>query len=218
MEISNLLSRLRVFAFYLLDMAHQSVSKQGQNTSANLIRVLRVSLKAERDCINNGELDLAKLIFQRSASYIETKDRETGKQVREEDQEEVIRDEVMEQLANEYFLLRACHGWKDDRLDLTEYWLGKVFIHGDRENAASLVEKKADLLYEIGKAMIKKKQYDVAAKWLGRSCDLIDTLDREALDPDCHELRFAAASDWSKQCIHLSVEFGFLTPSSTSSD
>lgn len=189
------LNHLRVFAFYLLDIAHQAISKQGQSTVDTLIRVLRVALKAGRSCINEHQLDLATRVFEKAVVYVETRKQENGPKVNNQDENAAIREATIEELVAEYYLLRATLAWKSDRTDVIEYWLSKVLIRGKQGDTIALVEKKADLLYEMGKASLKKKNYDVAAKWLGRSCDAIDTFDREALHPDLHELRFAAMSD-----------------------
>lgn len=190
--------QLRVFAFYLLDMAHQAICKQGRNNVGNMIRVLRVSLKAGRSCIEQNELDLASKLFQRSASYVETRGREAGSPVKGDDKEDIVQEEIMEELTTEYYLLRAALAWKSERIDLTQYWLAKVVIHVDHGTASCLVEKKADLEYEIGKAELKKKRHGDATKWLEMSRDTMDAINQEDLTPDCCELRLAVTNDLSE--------------------
>ena len=157
-----------------------------------------MGLKAGKSCIDHSELDLATILFQRAAAYVETRDREILPTSKEHNQDNDLRETVVEDQIAEYYLLRGALAWKSDRIDLVEYWLSKVVVRSDRVGAAILVEKKADLLYEIGKAALKVMQYGVAAKWLEKSYDTIATLDQEALRPDCVELRSAIITDWGK--------------------
>lgn len=192
-DATAVLPPLRAFAFHLLDCAHQTLSKHGRSNIEDVIRVLRVALKAGKLCIDHGHLDLCTRVFERAAAYAETRDHE--KASRPQDQHGIILDNVLEELVTEYYLLRAALAWKHERGGLIDHWLSKAAIIGDRGHTVELVEKKADLLYEIGKAALKKKDYAAARKWLKQSCDAIESLNREDLSPDLCELQFAARSD-----------------------
>ncbi|KAL1305107.1 hypothetical protein AAFC00_002037 [Neodothiora populina] len=195
------LPKLRVFAFYLLDMAYQALHKRRHGSTDNLVRVLRVALKAGKLCIERNQLDLCGRLFERAASYVETQDREQKPKADPHDQAGRVTDGILEELVAEYYLLRGGLAWKNGRNDLVEYWLSKAIIRGDLGNSAELVEKKADLLYEIGQEALKNKQNSVAVQWLQRSRDSIDTLDAEALSPDFCELRFAVLSELIRALI-----------------
>jgi hypothetical protein len=49
----------------------------------------------------------------------------------------------------------------------------------------------ADLLYEIGKDALTKRQYEVAARWLERAYDVLGEQDLDMLSPEVGELRLS---------------------------
>lgn len=203
---SGILPLLRVFAFYLLDGAYQAVFKRGQSTGDNLIRILRVALKAGKICIDHSHLDLCTRLCERAAVHVELQDRERRPPAKQLTNEQAIQDSLLEELIAEYYLLRAALAWKLERVDAIDYWLSKVVIRGELSSAAERVEKKADLLYEMGKAALKPNQYEVAVKWLQRSRDVVDSIDRESLSPDFCELRVAIMSDLIQALTALKVD------------
>lgn len=52
-------------------------------------------------------------------------------------------------------------------------------------------ESLADLLYEIGKDSLTKRNYETAVRWLERSHDLLGEQDMELLSPEAGELRLS---------------------------
>lgn len=52
-------------------------------------------------------------------------------------------------------------------------------------------EELADALFEMGKDLIGKRQFEVAARWLERSLDILDGTEIEQLSPDAGDLRLS---------------------------
>lgn len=55
----------------------------------------------------------------------------------------------------------------------------------------SSVEELADTLYEIGKDLFTKKQYEAAERWLGRAYDVLSEQEQDLLSDNASELRLA---------------------------
>jgi hypothetical protein len=60
-------------------------------------------------------------------------------------------------------------------------------VRADPECAEDL----ADVLYELGKGLCNKKQYELAAVWLERALDAIDDQELDRLSDNASELRLA---------------------------
>lgn len=64
----------------------------------------------------------------------------------------------------------------------------------------SSAQEFADTLYEIGKDLFAKKQYETAVRWLGRAYDVLSEQEQELLSDNAIELRLAIMqllSTWS---------------------
>jgi tetratricopeptide (TPR) repeat protein len=53
------------------------------------------------------------------------------------------------------------------------------------------VEELADALYEIGKDLFARKQYEVAVRWIERAYDALSEQEFERLSDDAGELKLA---------------------------
>ena len=90
------LTLLRVFAFLVLDSAHQ----ESRPTSQSCVRLLRVALKAAKHCIDGAQSDLCTRLMERAAYY------ESQLEKRKNDHPE--EDGLLHQrLKAEYFILRT---------------------------------------------------------------------------------------------------------------
>lgn len=56
---------------------------------------------------------------------------------------------------------------------------------------ASTIENIADLLYEMGKDLLGKRNYELAVKWLERAYDVLGERNLEDLGPEIGELRLS---------------------------
>jgi hypothetical protein len=88
---------LRNFAFLLLDSAAAQAKDRPQKSC---VRLMKVALKAARECINISELLPATKIMERAAEYQDTMSKETDGASRHEG-------EIAHRLRMEYFALRT---------------------------------------------------------------------------------------------------------------
>lgn len=63
-------------------------------------------------------------------------------------------------------------------------------------------EAVADVFYEIGRDLFQKNTYDIAAKWLERSLDVLSGPDVEISRPDAGELRLSVLSYLGRLKLH----------------
>lgn len=80
--------------------------------------------------------------------------------------------------------------WKQSRLDLAEHLFSQAEL-GNNRLGPSTAESLADVLYEIGKDLLHRKQLESAVRWLERSLDVLGEQDLEKLGPDAGELRLS---------------------------
>ncbi|GAB7352848.1 hypothetical protein MBLNU459_g3456t2 [Dothideomycetes sp. NU459] len=198
----RLLSQLRVFGFFLIDLAHRAMPKQPQKAGDNLIRILRTALKAARTCINSNELELATRVFECAATYLEPRNPERGHQREPQNGNARAQENMIMELVAEYQLLRATLSWKQDRTDVAAHWLSKM-SYVDCAAHTQLAEKKADLMYEMGVACLRKNQFEDAIKWLEGSCETIDAVDRDLISEDCCELRMSVVGAWVRALLGM---------------
>jgi hypothetical protein len=75
-------------------------------------------------------------------------------------------------------------------MDTAEHMFSKI----KQMNCAispSTAEKLADLMYEIGKDLLKKRNYELTVRWLERAHDIIGEQELEMLSPEAGELRLS---------------------------
>jgi len=65
-------------------------------------------------------------------------------------------------------------------------------------------EVLADLFYEIGKDLLKKKDYIVAVRWLERAYDMLTMRDIEGMSVDSGELR-CSVLHYLGECLAFSA-------------
>ncbi|KAI4718779.1 hypothetical protein E4T48_05036 [Aureobasidium sp. EXF-10727] len=187
--------QLRVLAYFLLDTAQRSYVKHGsRKSSQNLVRILKTALKAARICINANALELCTMLFEKAAEHVEHKQDPPTEY--KKDKQESEADEMLRELAADYYLLRATTSWKQDKPDTVSYWLARVLLLPDRADMLHLAEKKADLTFEVGKSALQQKQFDSAARWLEQSYQIFNDIDPELLSSDFCDLRLVVMLDY----------------------
>jgi hypothetical protein len=88
-------------------------------------------------------------------------------------------------------LLILCNkAWKQSKLDVAEHMYQKIAPSLAAYDSTS-AEELADALYEIGKDIYAKKQYNVAVCWLERAYDALSEQELERLSDDAGELRLS---------------------------
>ncbi|EUC48226.1 hypothetical protein COCMIDRAFT_87783 [Bipolaris oryzae ATCC 44560] len=175
------LSLLRAFSFLLLDSAGGHDTKRRQRK--NCIRLMKVALKAARVCIQGDELNIATKVLERAADYQDVLSQE-GEDKRKEEKE------LADDLRAQYLAVRTTLAWRQDRMDTAEH----LFIKCKQlmtTLAPATAEILADLLYEIGKGALAKRDYNLASRWLERAHDVFDGQDLEMLSPEVGELRLS---------------------------
>ncbi|TKA61057.1 hypothetical protein B0A49_09270 [Cryomyces minteri] len=177
------LCNLRVFAFFLLVAAQRPSSEPLPGSFGNAIRLLKVSLKAAKFCLDQKQIDRCQEVLERAAVLEE----ELTKDQSQAGPDDV---ELCARLTSEYWVLRTALVWKQSRLDLTEVMFRNASLNKTRLDPAT-AEKLADLLYEIGKDQLRKKEFEIAVRWLERSYDTLAEQDLEKLSSDAGELRLS---------------------------
>ncbi|KAK3320643.1 meiosis protein SPO22/ZIP4 like-domain-containing protein [Cercophora scortea] len=169
----------RVLAFHLLVIAKQKDSGK----APDLIRMLKLALKAARDCIDSSEHGLATPVLQTAADY-----KGSLQDIVSALPENVVKE--CNRLEVEYFIVRTALSWAENRLDVAEHMYTKTerlrhFLTPD------YAEKLADVLYEIGKSLTARSDFIMAVKWLERAQEMINGQNIESLSRDGIELRLA---------------------------
>ncbi|KAI9681495.1 MAG: hypothetical protein M1817_002779 [Caeruleum heppii] len=175
----QVLCHVRVFAFLLLDSAQQS----GKGTKSNCMRLLKVALKAAKYCLDQGELPLCLKVLEEAAKYEET----ASKFPHGSSPEDLS---VYARLSTEYYIIRTTLAWRQSRLDLADHMFSKASL-SDTKLGPGLAEALADLVYEIGRGLLAKKQFELAVKWLERSCSILTSQDLDSLSVEAGELRLS---------------------------
>ncbi|KAF2190807.1 SPO22-domain-containing protein [Zopfia rhizophila CBS 207.26] len=172
---------LRVLAFLLLDTAGGQATK-GREVK-NCIRLMKVALKAARVCLDDKQLDSATKVLERAADYQDilgnAKDGDRNGEAN-----------VSEGLRIEYFAVRTALAWRQDRMDTAEHMFSKS-KQLNCEPQPSTAENMVDLLYEMGKDLLGKRNYELAVRWLERAHDVLGEQGLENLSPDAGELRLS---------------------------
>jgi len=191
-------SLLRAFAFSLIDAAYRASVKRGAQDKDMQIRVITVSLKAARTCIENTDFDICGQIFQAAADHVASlTGSDRGKHTDSDDAVE----KVVQRLISDFWILRAVHSWKTNRIDLAEYHLKSIKLDTDSDEGVAGLVRLADLQYEIGKDFLRKRGWQGAVTWLERSCNGLDSVDPSHLSADTMELRTSAMHDLVKALL-----------------
>jgi hypothetical protein len=178
---ANVVPFLRAYAFLLLDSAGAR-GKDGRKRKS-CIRLMKVALKAARVCIEGSELEVATKVLELAAEYEEV----LSKRAESERDADV---ELADGLRVQYFAVRMMLAWRQDHMSMAEHMFKKCQGVG-KSPTSTISEQLADLLYEIGKAMLVKRDYQVATRWLERAYDVLGEQDQDMLSPEIGELRLS---------------------------
>ncbi|PMD45090.1 SPO22-domain-containing protein [Hyaloscypha variabilis F] len=186
-DVPIILLLVRVFSFLLLDGAYEC----GKNPPGNLARLIKIGIKAGKSCIERKEGDLALKVLEKVGGYIKPDPGVTPGDK-----------EACERLTPEYYVLRTALAWHRDQLDMADhmYKLSISTIQGFDYNVA---ESLADVLYEMGKDLLHKQQYQLAVKWLDRSYEVLNGQELDRLSIDASELRTSIMQTLIKALLYL---------------
>ena len=76
--------------------------------------------------------------------------------------------------------------WRQDKFDIAEHMFRKV-----EASDPITTENLADTIYELGKDLLVKKQYEMAVKWLERASETLATQELDKLSTEASELRIS---------------------------
>ncbi|KAL5345161.1 sporulation-specific protein 22 [Pseudogymnoascus australis] len=169
----------RVFAFLLLDGGLNT----GRSSLADVTRLMKVALKAAKSCINVKRLDFALNVLEKAAVYESQLPIRDGT-VRVSPAEA----ETCSHLQSEYYVVRATLAWRQDKVEVAEHMYKKAAL-SDKALDPDIAESLADLLYEMGKDFFKKKQPELADKWLERASNIITAQEIDKLSTDATNLQ-----------------------------
>ncbi|KAH8714206.1 meiosis protein SPO22/ZIP4 like-domain-containing protein [Ilyonectria robusta] len=185
---AKLLVRTRVFAFLIHALARENhQGKRKRDDEEEVVYLMHLALTVGRLCVEESDLDGARLGLHKVADYIEQLKSMAGNSQDDPN--------LRSRLEAEYLTMRTALSWKEDRLDVAEHMYSKaepLRQHLDPSSA----EHMADTLQHIGSDLSSKGDYAMALKWLRRAYEMINGQELERLSAEGLELRLAI-------CHHL---------------
>ncbi|KAL8757342.1 MAG: hypothetical protein Q9184_004228 [Pyrenodesmia sp. 2 TL-2023] len=179
-SLGDILALTRAFASLLLDRAQQLQF----SAAANDIRVLKITLKASKRCLDRQQLGVTERIIERAAFYEDRIQRFAT-----QDDSATNLAATSRRLCTEYHVLRiASQEWRRGRLDLADIWLTRLG-HEKIVLEAAVVEHLADTLFEIGRDQAKRQRFKSALQWLERAHNVFLVHDQEGLSTDGSALK-----------------------------
>ncbi|KAI0503144.1 meiosis protein SPO22/ZIP4 like-domain-containing protein [Xylaria bambusicola] len=172
------LTLVRVLSLSMLDLAQ----RDGDNCTKTITHLERLAIKTSRSCIASNELEYALWTLQKAVEYNGLLQRMQGSPSEEP--------RTCSQFEAEYSTLRIVLAWKEDRMDVAEHLYASVAGIMTKVDTAS-AEQLADALFEIGRDLNLKKNSVLAAKWLERALELINSQEMSQLSRDAIELKLA---------------------------
>ncbi|KAI1128228.1 meiosis protein SPO22/ZIP4 like-domain-containing protein [Nemania abortiva] len=191
---NKLLCLTRVLAFSMLTLARRN----DDSSPKAITHLLRLAIKTGRLCIASDEFEFGLWALQKAVEYNGSLQRLQGSPPPEQSR-------TYHQFEAECLTLRIVLAWKDDRMDVAENVytnLEKLMTDVDTES----IEKLVDAIFEIGRDLGLKKNSVLAAKWLERAYDLINSQDIGQLSRDAIEMRLAI----SQALIQVYLDIGSL--------
>ncbi|KAF7546657.1 hypothetical protein G7046_g9241 [Stylonectria norvegica] len=193
-ERSRLLVRTRVFAFQIHTWSREASRKAQKDIEGDIIYMVNMALTVARVCIEDSDLEGARLGLHKVAEYMERL-----KTIPETPGEGLG---LRSGLEAEFLTIRTALSWKEDRLDVAEHMYrmaDEIRLHIDTASA----EHMADTLHRIGSDLSSKGDYPLALKWLRRAYELINNQDLERLSAEGLELRLAICHDLVQALLGL---------------
>ncbi|KAL1892941.1 sporulation-specific protein 22 [Ceratocystis pirilliformis] len=158
----QLFVKATTFAFQLLDLTRWQGGTEALKSvvTETQLGIYRISLSAARACLDESELDSCLVVLKRSVEFSE------GLARKEEltDEQKLI----LSKYDAEYFVLRTSLG----RLDVANHMYDKsktLFQSLDSVYSENL----AEVILDIGKGLMRKKDYKLGVTWLKRAYEII---------------------------------------------
>ncbi|ESZ92874.1 hypothetical protein SBOR_6737 [Sclerotinia borealis F-4128] len=198
-ELRSVLVMVRMFAFLVLDCANEcgnaggylhlgsgkdKDNEKGEKARGNMLRLMKVGIKTVRDCFNEEKIDYAVKVLEKLAGYSEglLHTYETSGTPEEK--------ATCARFTAEYFVLRTILAWRQDDMQLAEHMFNKT-VSSKHFFDHDTTESLSDTLYDMGRALLMKKQHTLAVKWLERAYDVLSSDELDKLSADATELRIS---------------------------
>ncbi|KAK7429574.1 sporulation-specific protein 22 [Neonectria magnoliae] len=180
---TRLLVRIRIFAFLIHAVVRENRRvKKGGAKEEEIVHLTQLALTVGRLCIEESDLDGARLALHKVADYVE--------RLKLSDGDCHGDPELRSRFEAEYLTMRTALSWKEDRLDVAEHMYTKA--EGLRHHLdPTSAELMADTLQHIGSDLSSRGDYSMALKWLRRAYELINGQELERLSAEGLELRLA---------------------------
>ncbi|OAA44092.1 ZIP4 protein [Beauveria brongniartii RCEF 3172] len=149
--------RARLFGYLLLGIG--LLGRPNANAAQSATYLIRLGLALCKACINNAELECARIALQRITEYLPCSPCGTAP---------AESDGSSHADYASYYILRIALSWKDDRLDLAEHMYTKATQHTpfvDAGTRTTLVQ----ILTQIGESFVSKTNITAAVPWLRRA-------------------------------------------------
>ncbi|KHJ34534.1 putative tpr-like protein [Erysiphe necator] len=156
---------------------------------------MRTGVKAAKTCMEHKRSNMALKALGKVSGYQELI-KTSGEEVTKDDQD------ICDKLLAEYYILRTAVAWHMEQLDIAEHMYHKSTSHEKKLDAAT-TESLADVLFEMGKELLNKKQYKLSIKWSQRAFDVINGWQLDELSNDASELRISIMQVLIKALICL---------------
>ncbi|KAE8452848.1 hypothetical protein EG329_013120 [Mollisiaceae sp. DMI_Dod_QoI] len=189
-DVPLILLLARVFAFLLLDCAHRC----GKAIAGNIPRLMKIGLKAGKTCLDRKQADLALKVLEKVGGYEGL--------LKKSDSEISDDGGSFNNMIAEYYVLRTAVAWHKGQFSIAELMFEKSIssLHlFDPYTAESL----ADVLYEMGKDLLGKKEYQLSSKWLDRAYNVLNRQELDKLSIDASELRISIIQSLTKALLGL---------------
>ncbi|KAL7962386.1 meiosis protein SPO22/ZIP4 like domain-containing protein [Trichoderma compactum] len=182
-EKAKLLIKARSLAFYMLEFG-RSAGRAKEDTGAEVVYLMSLSLTLGKHCVEDSDLDSARLALQKTAELMEKL------KAAPLDTSDPREKSERTKLDAEYLAMRTALSWKEDRLDVAEHMFGKIDAIRPTLDPRS-AEIIADTLQHIGFDLASKRDHGMAVKWLKRAYGIINHQALDQLTSKGLELRLA---------------------------
>ncbi|KAF8454550.1 meiosis protein SPO22/ZIP4 like-domain-containing protein [Terfezia claveryi] len=207
----RMILNVRIIAFLLLDCAEQSSRRsrqseaiqsrrgKGHTNRIGLIRLLKVALKAGKECTDQKQLQWALKIMEKAARYHE----DLSKLDESQSNEWKV---IFHRLEGEYYLLRMTIAWKQSNLSMVEFMYGKALLVQDAQGNTGTSEALAKAVLSIGNGLLAQNAFVAAVKWLRRALEVLDGINPMCLTETCAELRYIVLHSLVTGCLQTKTE------------
>ncbi|KAI5800044.1 meiosis protein SPO22/ZIP4 like-domain-containing protein [Geopyxis carbonaria] len=190
-SMNSRILHVRIFAYYLLDIAQSSESTRYEN----ILRVFKVAIKIGRICLDKRDLHWAGKIMERAAIYQGKIAKYLDQNISAEDKES-----IKIQLC-EYFTLRIALASRQSNHKMAELMFGQATdISKDLSNSRAFTNL-ATALFDIGNDLLSQDSFIQAINWLERSFNLLTKEDPTHFSNNDDDFALTVMQSLAKACI-----------------